>query len=113
VREVKLPLKASVGNRDRLAAFVVAEELVALTSAISDLAYDLGSDPETLRRHMGSLQSIDLITQIHLALAEFLRSSDSLEARVSNVTVEALADRLREKLERGAEIGRAPIAATF
>lgn len=83
---------------DRTAATVVADELVCLTKALADLAYDLGSDHETLRRHMGSLQSIDLITQTQLALADFLRSEDSLESRLSAIMVESLARRMAASL---------------
>ncbi len=79
-------------------ASVIADELVGLTAALSDLAYDLSGDPETVRRHMGSLQAIDLITQIHLALADLLRASGPFAERVNRVTVEAIADRMRAKL---------------
>lgn len=80
------------------AASAIADELVGLTAALSELAYDLGSHGETVRRHMGALQSIDLITQIHLCLAELLRSSAPFEQRLEGVVVEALGQRLRQSL---------------
>ncbi|WBO20721.1 hypothetical protein [Sphingomonas abietis] len=80
------------------AASAIADELVGLTTALSELAYDLGSHGETVRRHMGALQSIDLITQIHLSLADLLRSSGPFEQRLEGVVVEALGQRLRQSL---------------
>lgn len=76
-------------------ARALADELVALTGSLSELAYDLGSDAETLRRHMASLQAIDRITQTQLAIADILRSDDPAAARIDAVTLESLAASLR------------------
>ena len=76
-------------------ALVIADALTALTAEIGDLAYDLGSDEAVLTRHMTSLQAFDRITQVQLALAEILRSSDPVEQRLSAVTLESLAASLR------------------
>ena len=76
-------------------ALALADALVALTSEIADLAYEFGSDEAVLTRHMTSLQAFDRITQVQLALAEILRSSDPVEQRLSAVTLESLAASLR------------------
>lgn len=85
---------------DRSLAHALADELVELTRSLADLAYDLGSDPDTLRRHMVSIQSIDRITQAQLAIADILRSEASVTARIDGVTLETLADRLRARVGR-------------
>jgi hypothetical protein len=77
---------------------VLADELVGLTVALSELAYELGSDPDTLRRHMSSLQAVDRITQTQLAVADMLRSTAPIAERVAEVTLEDMAIRLREAL---------------
>lgn len=82
----------------RAGAAAIADELVALTTKLSDLAYDLGSDPVTVRRHMNSLQAIDLITQIQLALADFLRSDAPLPTRIAEIPVEELSASLGARL---------------
>lgn len=82
----------------RAGATAIAHELVDLTTRLSDLAFDLGSDQATLRRHMSSLQAIDLITQIQLALADLLRSEAPLSARIDDITVEALSASLRTRI---------------
>lgn len=86
---------AALAADDRVAALAVADELVALTRALADLAFDLADDPEVARRHIEALQAIDLVTQVHVALAELLRSTAPLGRRIDAVTVQALADRLR------------------
>lgn len=105
----EVTISSGGGERDhpphRLTALAVAEELVQLTAALSDLAYDLGGDPATVRRHMGSLQSIDLITQIHLALAGLLRSEASVADRLAQVPVESLGERLRARMLDGGWTG--------
>lgn len=78
------------GGVDRALALALADEMAALTNRLSDLAYDLGSAPETLRRHMASLQSVDEITQRQLALAEMLRSEGAIADRLTTITLEAL-----------------------
>lgn len=86
---------------DGTLARALADELVALTGKLSELAYDLGSEPDTLRRHMTSLQAIDLITQVQLAIADILRSKASPEERVAGVTLHEFSESLREALGRG------------
>ncbi|KTT68843.1 hypothetical protein [Sphingomonas endophytica] len=81
-------------------ARALAAELVLASSMLADLAYDLGSDGDTLRRHMGSLQRIDHITQIQLAIAELLRDSDT-GGDIGQVTLQDMADRLRAFLAEG------------
>ncbi|UAK26572.1 hypothetical protein K8P63_08035 [Sphingomonas nostoxanthinifaciens] len=89
---------AADAGLDPIAANAIADELVELTAILSNLAYDLGDDPDTLRKHMASLQAIDLITQIQMSLADILRSDEPMEKRVAGVGVEALAARLRARL---------------
>jgi Ni,Fe-hydrogenase III large subunit len=87
---------------------VLADELIGLTVALSELAYELGSDPDTLRQHMSSLQAVDRITQTRLAVADMLRSTAPIAERVAEVTLEDMAIRLREALgpaARGAGAG--------
>jgi hypothetical protein len=79
---------------DGALAAVLAEELVALTGQLSDLAYDLGSNPETLRAHMSSIQLVDVITQAQIAIADILRSDAPVEDRIAAVTLEALGQRI-------------------
>lgn len=86
------PLPCGVDAR---LAIVLADELVALTTQLSDLAYDLGSDNETLRRHMEALQAVDRITQAQLAIADILRSGAPVAERLSAVTLEELAASLK------------------
>jgi hypothetical protein len=76
-------------------AQALAAELVLASSMLADLAYDLGSDSATLRRHMASLQRIDHITQIQLAIADLLRTSDGAADDIGQVTLQDMADRLR------------------
>lgn len=82
---------------DGTLAAVLAEELVALTGQLSDLAYDLGSNPETLRSHMNSIQLVDSITQAQIAIADILRSDAPVEQRIAAVTLEALGQRIGER----------------
>jgi hypothetical protein len=93
-----VPTDAFHHGLDRIAATAIADELVGLSSALSDLAYELGGDAATVRKHMSSLQAIDLITQVHLALADVLRSDASIADRLSQVPVEALGQRLRDRI---------------
>lgn len=79
-------------------AQALADELVALTSALSDLAYDLAADPDTLRRHMHSLQAVDRVTQTQLAIAELLRSTEPAEQALTAVTLDGMVVRLTEGL---------------
>lgn len=72
-------------------AHALADELVALTNMLSELAFDLASNPETLRRHMTSLQAVDHATQMQVAIAEMLRSRASVEDRIEAVPLDSLA----------------------
>jgi len=100
-----LPLGGDVpaGGVPRPLAQALAAELVLASRMLADLAYDLGSDGATLRRHMASLQRIDHITQIQLAIADLLRTSDGAADDIGQVTLQDMADRLRTFLgENGA-----------
>lgn len=81
-------------------AHALADELVGLTTLLADLAFDLAADPDTLRRHMHSLQGVDRITQVQLSIADMLRSSAPVDARVEAVTLEELGASVRESLGR-------------
>ncbi|MEH3105293.1 MAG: hypothetical protein PGN12_15510 [Sphingomonas phyllosphaerae] len=83
------------GGVPRPLAQALAAELVLASSMLADLAYDLGSDGATLRRHMASLQRIDHITQIQLAIADLLRTSNGAADDIGQVTLQDMADRLR------------------
>ncbi|MGQ7500626.1 hypothetical protein ACTGXZ_11290, partial [Streptococcus suis] len=52
------------GGIEPALAFALADGMVELTRMLSDLAFDLASDPATLRRHMHGLQAVDRITQV-------------------------------------------------
>jgi hypothetical protein len=90
---------AARGGVEAPLALALADALVALTASLSDLAYDLGSDAETLRRHMASLQEIDRITQGQLAIADVLRSAEPVNERLAAVPLEELAASLRSRHE--------------
>ena len=51
-------------------AEAMGEELLLASRMLADLAYELGSDATTLRKHMTGLQKIDHITQIQLAIVD-------------------------------------------
>ena len=84
---------------DAALAMALADEMVALTVRLSELAYDLGSAPETLRRHMASLQAVDEITQCQLAIADVLRSDAPVEERLADITLEVLGRDLRQSYQ--------------
>ncbi|APX64644.1 hypothetical protein NS355_15760 [Sphingomonas yabuuchiae] len=90
------------GAMEPALARALADELVELTRSLADLAYELGSDPDTLRRHMVSIQAVDRITQSQLAIADILRSDAPVAARIDGVTLETLADRLRTRMAKAA-----------
>lgn len=79
-------------------ALALADELVLASRILGEMAFDLGSDPDTLRRHMTSLQKIDLVTQMQLAVVDMLRLSSDAEAALATVTLEETAGRLRDTL---------------
>ncbi|WP_037487923.1 hypothetical protein [Sphingomonas phyllosphaerae] len=86
---------AAAAGVPRPLAQALAAELVLASSMLAELAYDLGSDGDTLRRHMASLQLIDHITQIQLAIADLLRTSNGADGDIGQVTLQDMADRLR------------------
>lgn len=86
----------------RALADALADELVRATARLGDLAYDLGSDDETLRRHMASIQAIDLVTQTQLAVADVLRATAAVDERIAGVTLEDVAGRLRAAMAQAA-----------
>lgn len=90
-------------------AHALADTLVGLTSQLADLAYDLAGNPDTLRHHMHSLQSIDRITQAQLAVADLLRAPGTSDDALKTVTLEDLADSLRETLDRYRMDGTPPV----
>lgn len=81
-------------------AHALADELVAITGQLADLAFDLASDPDTLRRHMHSLQAIDHITQSQLTVAALLRASGPIERHLPVVTLEEFRTRLVGSVDR-------------
>ncbi|MFK3888619.1 hypothetical protein [Sphingomonas sp. NPDC079357] len=93
--------EVSTAGVPRPLAQALAAELVLASSMLADLAYDLGSDGATLRRHMASLQRIDHITQIQLAIADLLRTSNGSDGDIAQVTLQDMADRLRAFLAGG------------
>ncbi|WP_294296837.1 hypothetical protein [uncultured Sphingomonas sp.] len=87
----------------------LAEELVLASKVLADLAYDLGADEATLRRHMTSLQKIDQLTQAQLAIAGVLRRLDDPQAALGDITLESMARRI----QRGMVEGVYPATATY
>ena len=88
----------SAGAISRPLALALAEELVFASNELNELAYDLGSNGETLRRHMASIQRIDYVTQIQLAVATLLRVDGGSDADLGAVTLQDMVDRLRATL---------------
>lgn len=80
-------------------ALALADGLVELTQLLSDLAFDLAGDADTLRRHMHSLQAVDRITQAQLAIADVMRSAAPSDERVAGITLESLAHDLAARLQ--------------
>ncbi len=91
----------ATGAVPRPLAHALANELVLASGMLADLAYDLGSDGDTLRRHMASLQRIDYVTQMQLAIADLLRSVGD-EGGIAQVTLQDMADRLRASVAESA-----------
>lgn len=100
-----VPVGGSPGVVDPPLALALADEMVALTGGLADLAYDLGSEPETLRRHMASLQAIDEITQRQIALADVLRSGAAVADRFAALTLDALGESLSARYRAYAGAG--------
>lgn len=93
------PVASNAGVEPALAS-ALADELIGVTALLSDLARDLGDHPETLRRHMNSLQAVDLIAQTHIAIAGVLRATATVEVRLAAIPIDALATSLSEAVER-------------
>ncbi|USU03959.1 hypothetical protein NF699_12895 [Sphingomonadaceae bacterium OTU29LAMAA1] len=101
IRAIPVPgADPSLDGMEPAMAYALADELVGLTGLLAELAFDLASDSETLRRHMHSLQVIDRITQAQLAIADVLRSTDPIDRRLETVTLEDLGRSLSESLAR-------------
>jgi len=79
-------------------ARALADELDALGIIVSDLAEDLAGDPETVRRHMTSLQSVDRLSQTQRAIAELLRADGPLAERLAAVRLDSLSTALHARL---------------
>ena len=77
----------------------LADELGIASRLLGELAYDLSSDEATLRRHLTSLQAIDHVTQIMLAVADLLRAEGDSAELLASVTLESTAGRLRQAAE--------------
>ena len=73
----------------------LADELVLASRRLADLAFELASDEDTLRRHMTSMQDIDHVTQIQLAIADLLRNG---VAGLGDITLGDMASRIRCKI---------------
>jgi hypothetical protein len=78
-------------------AQALGEELLIASRMLADLAYELGSDPNTLRKHMTSLQHIDHITQIQLNIAHLLQNQH--HNPIQHITLNDMADRVRLAVE--------------
>jgi hypothetical protein len=79
-------------------ALALADELVDLTRLLDDLILDLVAHPETVRRHMHSLQAVDRVTQTQLAIAALLRAGDAIDEAVAAVPLGEMAARVRARL---------------
>lgn len=90
-------------------ADALAEELVLAAQMLGELAFELGSDTDTLRRHMTALQKIDLVTQMQLAVVDMLRLSTDCEDALTMVTLEETAQRLRDTMARRAAVTVMPV----
>lgn len=88
----------ALGGQGTGMADALAEELVLASRMLADLAFDLGSDDATLRRHMASLQKIDHVTQIQLAIADLLRHGSDDATCLDRLTLDDMADRMRRSL---------------
>lgn len=75
-------------------AHALADELVLASQLLADLAYDLGGDADTLRRHMTSIQAIDKITQMQLAIADLLRTGRCDAETLAALPLQDMVDRL-------------------
>ncbi|MBV7257150.1 hypothetical protein KCG44_10190 [Pacificimonas sp. WHA3] len=73
----------------------LADELGIASRLLADLAYDLGADEETLRRHLVSIQKIDQVTQMLLIVADLLKTLEEPEQSLESVTLADMAERLR------------------
>ncbi|WP_267419172.1 hypothetical protein [Sphingomonas sp. GC_Shp_1] len=100
---------ATASLADHAMAMALADELVAITAKLADMAYELGADPATLRRHMHTLQQVDEITQVQLIIADLLRTEDLGGCHLSRVGISDLAQRLQcsyEHYSRAVQIAK-------
>ena len=75
-------------------AIALADELVFASRLLNEFAYELGDDPAVLRKYMVSLQKIDLVTQIQLAVSDVLRNESNIDGAIRAVTLNDMAARL-------------------
>ena len=92
--------RADAASIEPALAHALADELVAITGQLAELAFDLASDADTLRRHMHSLQAIDHITQAQLTVATLVRARGSIESNLPVITLEELRMRLAASVGR-------------
>jgi len=83
----------------------LADELVCASGLLGELTSDLFSDPEAVRRHMVTLQKLDLVTQIQFGIAELLRCERSVDEALNAITLEDMALRLRAATQDGSADG--------
>ncbi len=79
----------------------IADEMSELADHLCKLACVLASDPELIVNYLDDLQAIDLMTQTQRALADLLREPGAPDAKIGQVRVQALADRLAARLDEG------------
>ncbi len=79
-------------------AQALADELVLASQLLAELAFDLASDEGTLRRHLTSLQQVDRVTQMQLAIAELLRGDMTGGAGLHAVTLDEMRQRIARRM---------------
>lgn len=89
------------GSDREILAMALADELVLASQRLGDLAFDLASDEVTLRRHLTSLQEVDRVTQMQLAIADLLRAGPAAPAAIQSVTLDEMRQRLLRRMEAG------------
>ena len=80
----------------------VIQEMRDVADRLCRLACILTSDPQVVNCHFDELQSLDLLTQTQRALADVLSRAGGVDDRLSGMGLEALADRLRNRVDRAA-----------
>ena len=77
----------------------IAAEMADLADGLCRLACILANDPAVLTPHFDELQSIDLMVQTQRALVDLLRQSGPASTRIAGIPVEALAARIKGRLD--------------